>query len=56
VKYNLKNRPRSWKVTEVEDWFEGFEVELRERIKDCDKYPLAPGNEGYHVLREVLGE
>jgi len=44
------------KVLRAQSWLKRSEAELRDRIKDCDKYPLAPGNEGYHVLREVLGE
>ena len=39
MKYNLKNRPvfplpKMKYQHDVEDWFEGFEAELREKLKN----------------------
>lgn len=58
MKYNLKNRPKSfdysWKKTkEFEDWFEGFEKELREMLKFDD---VLYGVTGAEVIKEILGE
>ena len=58
---NLKNRPyklphkRGEYSRAVEDWFEGFEKELREKIK----YDVLEGDDKtpYHILvKEILGE
>lgn len=32
MKYNLKNRPEKYINPVVEEWFEGFEKELREKL------------------------
>ena len=60
MKYNLKNRPRGFLYTDR--WFEGFEKELREKIKHWKDQ----GCEGQHMIcqacskvlawKEILGE
>ena len=61
MNYNLKNRPKADKLHpywEWEEWFIGFERELREMLKKESKLeelwgePLAFCD----VIREVLGE
>lgn len=58
MKYNLKNRPdrRRWKDViydkEMEDWFVGFEEELREIYDE----PLMPFLDVETLLKEILGE
>jgi hypothetical protein len=47
MRFNLKNRPR---FPIVDDWFEGFEKELRELSKTWK----AHGN--YNLIKEILGE
>ena len=62
MKYNLKNRPHSRirhvYLLEFEEWFEGFQKELRQILEECkttDKYDY--DNETYEsCVREILGE
>ena len=59
LNFNLKNRPRYNKKThDAEIWFEGFETELREKLKNI---PMGDRRlrftAGYiHALEEILGE
>lgn len=57
MKYNLRNRPKgtegqcgydSFDYKQVKEWFEGFEKELRERLKIPFKDCI--------TVKEVLGE
>ena len=60
MKYNLKNRPKydgSQDCRDLcEEWFVGFEAELREMLKHGPKFygSYRAGREV--ILREVLGE
>lgn len=59
MEFNLKNRPRKAlsKETfkEIEEWFEGFEKELREALKNQKLNPEWKPN--YVLLiKEILGE
>ena len=64
MKFNLKNRPKfeeleysalTWgKVKETIEWFEGFEKELREKLRH---YEFEGQNwELQEILKEILGE
>jgi len=65
MKFNLKNRPkvRSEDLSKelsatialgMEDWFEGFEKELREKLKH---YEFEGQNwELQEILKEILGD
>ena len=74
MKYNLKNRPKSlypvnspyaedW-LKDYEKWFEGFEAELREKLKDQEHIFHSKASEGSKwfafgqiaLLKEILGE
>lgn len=69
MKFNLKNRPRLEEFStdlEYEEttiiWFEGFEKELRNRMKDAElmKAPkgIIPTTENgiWVIIKEILGE
>jgi len=64
MKFNLKNRPKppkfhNWRnihefIYEYNEWFEGFEKELREKLKH---YEFEGQNwELQEILKEILGE
>ena len=56
MKYNLKNRPDAIGAPriDIEDWFVGFERELRGKLEIMDKKrPTWPCR---YILCEVLGE
>jgi hypothetical protein len=61
MKTALKNRPKepcSYKT--LEEWFEAFEKELRERLADLNKddsrvYDIAKDHEAL-IIEEILGE
>jgi len=62
MKYNLKNRPKNdmedWDAENrhsmaCDDWFEGFERELREMLEDEENYGVT---RLYNALKEILGE
>ena len=65
MKYNLKNRPDpttdavTWEqyqyYQEMEEWFEGFEKELREKMKRFNVAPMAYDEE-IDLIKEILGE
>jgi len=64
MRYNLKNRPKpslgeikgivlaSGYFKEVKEWFEGFEQELRERLKMTPEGPES----FFALIKEMLGE
>jgi len=70
MKFNLKNRPSSdqcVKDMEYEKWFEGFEKELRERLKygqkaqkiwteRNDMHTALQWKERNNEIEEILGE
>jgi len=54
MKYNLTNRPKPYEKHEVydpylEEWFEGFEAELRDKLRDYS-------HDRYNLIMEILGE
>ena len=78
MKFDLKNRPSyKWiyqnldKIEKVEAWFEGFEKELKEKLKQVKKerrdhyldFPNAPASPLWErnygkeqIIKEILGE
>ena len=62
MRYNLKNRPNCEecsincmaKSDNIKEWFEGFEKELREKIKWFKAYEA--GNLCQLLIKEILGE
>jgi len=72
MKFNLKNRPKFWDkitpetdfeahreqyITDVINWFEGFEKELREKLEALDRF--YPDVDRYNIIdfiKEILGE
>ena len=60
MKYNLKNRPRKALSGEtfkaLNDWFVGFEKELREWYKQCTKDGVVEHAPVYILIQEILGE
>lgn len=67
MKFNLKNRPK-WdhnlsigeNRAKLEPWFEGFEKELRQKLRDATKewndLGLIGADLRRDLLREILGE
>ena len=71
MKYNLKNRPKSWAEDETQsddyyiykdsvvEWFEGFEKELRKNLQAfIDEYAWPECSEFSvkETIKEILGE
>jgi len=76
IKYTLKNRPRKSSITKgfksdmecfveyVEEWFEGFEKELRERLTQLEQGKRKTDNSVViasrlsltYLIKEILGE
>jgi hypothetical protein len=69
MKYNLKNRPKyskeihcqSWAFTDVEYFFDRFEKELREIIKNCSSCQSFIGRDwglcrDHKIIKEILGD
>lgn len=67
MNHNLKNRPWYDKrrshpiavdtsVSRYEEWFEGFEKELREIVKDVEKMKHHKEYNTIYLLKEILGE
>ena len=55
LKYNLKNRPRNDAQCEYEEWFEGFEKELREKYREHKEVGSIGANIIAEVYKEILG-
>jgi len=69
MKFNLKNRPKPPSFPTIimkyygkmyEEWFEGFEKELREQLRkaqaEYDKLGAACAAESIRIIKEILGE
>jgi len=67
MKYNLKKRPHidyrgvdsatEELLWNLEDWFKGFEKELRKFLSDyLSKYTIDPDDALYCFIKEILGE
>ena len=68
MKYNLKNRPKSWSEDETQsddyyiykdnvvEWFEGFKKELKEWYGQCIVDGVIPHSLVYILIKEILGE
>lgn len=68
MKHNLKNRPKLDyrkfigygmlnEYKGIKRWFEGFETEIQEEVKRCEKAHLIAYALGrYETLKEILGE
>ena len=64
MKYNLKNRPNCKikhlvRAKLVEQWFKGFEQEIREELKHNQRYDqqlLISRGVLSRILKELLGE
>ena len=60
MKYNLKNRPKA-KYGElymeyVEEWFEGFEKELRDTLELTGDFESSRARGRSDLRREILGD
>jgi len=67
MKFNLKNRPAFTRrrypkgtcapdIEEMLDWFEGFEKELREKLKKYWENPYGCHPTFSQLIEEILGE
>lgn len=57
MKFNLKNRPKTvFKESSFTKWFEGFEKELRERLKQIKQSTLPEARIRREIYKEILGE
>ena len=67
MKYNLKNRPKPpsfptiimkyYPIAEMyEEYFEGFERELKEKLKELSKSRHLIDIGKIHIIKEILGE
>lgn len=63
MEFNLKNRPKWCSAFEghelshrmsIEEWFEGFEKELREKMAQLERTDRTAY--GKSILKEILGE
>lgn len=65
MKYNIKNRPKiiygeskygMFDTKEVEEWFEGFQKELREYMKNLEGTQYRGWGWKEELIKEILGE